>query len=144
MLNAPLIHPDLLRALAAAGHGSRILIADGNYPVATASSPAAETIFLNLTRGVVDAATVLESVARMLPVESAAVMSAELLAPRTPPIWTTFADILASAGHVVGDFEQIARHDFYAQARSPDTATVIATGESAVYANLLLTVGVRV
>lgn len=144
MLNAPLTHPDLLRALATAGHGSRILIADGHYPVATASSPAAETIFLNLTRGVVDAATVLHSVALIVPVESATVMSAELLAPETPPIWTTFTEILADAGHEVGEFVQIARHDFYAQARSPDTAAVIATGESAIYANLLLTVGVRV
>ena len=143
MLNGPVTHPDLLRALAAAGHGSRVLIADGNYPVATASNPGADTVFLNLTRGVVDAATVLESVARVLPVESAAVMAAELPVPGDPPIWATFAGILADAGHEVGEFERIARHDFYARARSADTAAVIATGEAAVYANLLLTVGVR-
>lgn len=143
MLNGPITHPNLLRALAAAGHGSRVLIADGNYPVATASNPATEPIFLNLTRGVVDAATVLRSVARVLPIESAAVMTAELLASEMPPIWATFEEILASAGHDVGRFEQVARHDFYELARSTRTAAVIATGESAIYGNLLLTVGVR-
>ena len=85
----------------------------------------------------------LESVARVLPVESAAVMAAELPAPGDPPIWATFAGILADAGHEVPEFERIARHDFYARARSADIAAVIATGEAAVYANLLLTVGVR-
>ena len=143
MLNGPVTHPDLLRALAAAGHGSRILIADGNYPVATAANPGADTVFLNLARGVIDAATVLESVARVVPVESAAVMAAEPPTLADPPIWATFADILAAARHDVGQFDRIARHDFYAQARGADTAAVIATGEAAVYGNLLLTVGVR-
>ena len=143
MLNSPVTHPDLLRALAAAGHGSCILIADGNYPVATASNPAADTVFLNLARGVVDAATVLESVARVLPIESATVMAAELLAPEVPAIWARFAETLAAAGHDVGEFAELARHEFYARARSADTAAVIATGEPAIYANLLLTVGVR-
>jgi len=143
VLNGPVTHPYLLRALAAAGHGSRILIADGNYPVATASNPGADTVFLNLARGVVDAATVLESVSRVLPVESAAVMAAELPTPGDPPIWATFAEILADAGHQVGKLERIGRHDFYARARSADTSAVIATGEAAVYGNLLLTVGVR-
>ena len=35
MLYSTLTHPNILRALAAAGHGSQILIADGNYPLAT-------------------------------------------------------------------------------------------------------------
>ena len=40
MLNYTLVHPPLLRALAAAGHGSQVLLADGNYPAATANRPA--------------------------------------------------------------------------------------------------------
>ena len=35
MLKQTLIHPDILEALAAAGHGSKILITDGNFPAST-------------------------------------------------------------------------------------------------------------
>jgi L-fucose mutarotase/ribose pyranase (RbsD/FucU family) len=35
MLKGTLIHPQILEALGRAGHGSQILIADGNYPIAT-------------------------------------------------------------------------------------------------------------
>ena len=37
MLKYRLLHPELLRALGEAGHGARVLIADGNYPLATRS-----------------------------------------------------------------------------------------------------------
>ena len=48
MLKTPLIHPDILRALGRAGHGSQILIADGNYPAGTTLGPNAELVSLNL------------------------------------------------------------------------------------------------
>ena len=143
MLNTPLVHPALLRALASAGHGSLILIADGNYPTSTASNPDADLIFLNLSPGVVDAKTVLEAVAVTVPIEAAAVMAADLLAPEVPPIWADFTTTLHSAGHTVDGLHQIPRHDFYARARGPEVAAVIATGETAIYANLMLTIGVR-
>ena len=41
MLKGKLIHPEILDALGKAGHGSKILIADGNYPFATAAAPRA-------------------------------------------------------------------------------------------------------
>ena len=37
MLRTDLIHPPLLEALARCGHGSKVLIADGNYPLAEKS-----------------------------------------------------------------------------------------------------------
>ena len=39
MLDLPLIHPDILRVLGRAGHGSQVLIADGNYPFRTTLGP---------------------------------------------------------------------------------------------------------
>jgi len=45
VLRFPLIHPPLLAALAAAGHGSRVLLADANYPHATGVSPRAAQVF---------------------------------------------------------------------------------------------------
>ena len=43
MLKSKLIHPQILGTLGTAGHGSGILIADGNYPFSTRANPAAET-----------------------------------------------------------------------------------------------------
>jgi L-fucose mutarotase len=45
MLQYKLIHPQILAALAAAGHGSTVLIADGNYPFSTAANPQAHRSF---------------------------------------------------------------------------------------------------
>ena len=47
MLKTTLLHPDILRSLASAGHGSKVLIADGNYPFTTGSNPSADIVFLN-------------------------------------------------------------------------------------------------
>ena len=51
MIKYKLTHPQILAALASAGHGSKVLIADGNYPFSTGSNPAATHVYLNLTRG---------------------------------------------------------------------------------------------
>jgi len=40
-------------------------------------------------------------------------------------------------------WHELARHEFYAAARTRDVAIVIATGDQRHYANLLLTIGVR-
>ena len=50
MLYGPMTHPQFLRALAAAGHGSKILLADANYPHTTGVNPRCELISLNLDR----------------------------------------------------------------------------------------------
>src|SRR6266568_4063679 len=46
MLRFPLIHPPLLAALGAAGHGARVLIADANYSHSTNVGPRAQVIHL--------------------------------------------------------------------------------------------------
>ena len=143
MLATILPHPELLAALASSWHGSKILIADGNYPVAAATNPSAQRVFLNLTPGVVDAPTVLRAVAATIPIEAAMLMATGLMVPRTPPIRSEFRSVLAAAGHDNGEFEQVPRHDYYDRARASDVAAVVATAESAIYANVLLTVGVR-
>ena len=52
MLQTTLLHPDILRALARAGHHSRVLIADGNYPAENKRGPRAELVSLQLSPGV--------------------------------------------------------------------------------------------
>ena len=132
----------LLRSLAAAGHGSQILIADGHYPVATGASPTAERVYLNLSRGVVDGPTVLAAILSAVEIESATLMATAPPAPPEPEIWSTYADVFAAAGRSDVTMAHLERFAFYEAARGDDVAVVVATAETAIYANLLLTIGV--
>lgn len=136
MLKTAIIHPELLRGLAEAGHGARILVADGNYPVATKANPLARKVFLNFTPGVIGAKEIIRALAATIPVESALYMSN---ADNAMPA------IVGEYRKILGDsvpFDGRERFAFYEEARSVDTAVVIASGEQLPYANLLLTLGV--
>jgi L-fucose mutarotase len=124
VLRTRLIHPQILAALAAAGHGSQVLVSDGNFPHATATPPGATRVYLNLSPGRVTVTEVLEAVAATVPLEAAAVMRPHdaLLPPGTP-------------------VEVVERFAFYELARGRDVTLVIATGDQRLYANLLLTIG---
>lgn len=143
MMTGRLLHPQLLGSLAAAGHGSRILISDALYPHATGAPTTADRIHLNLTPGLVAAARVLELVAEAVYVEAATFMhTAE--GGTSEPV-QEYQTLLAEHRHGGGSavaWSGLERHDFYRAARSEDTALLIATGEVRPYANLLLTVGV--
>ena len=145
MLKTSLLHPGILRALGRAGHGSQILVADGNYPAGTTLGPNAELVSLNLSPGIVSATQVLEAVASAVPIEAAAVMQTLREGPyalaERPPIWSAFGAILAEAGFTEG-LEEIERFAFYQAGRGPDVALTIATAEQRIYANILLTIGV--
>jgi len=135
MLRSPLLHPEILRALAQAGHGAQVLIADGNYPFVTRSHPLAARVYLNLSPGVVGAADVLRAIAPAIPIEAAHVMATA--DGSEPAIWTAFRESLPGL-----TLESLERFAFYEAASRPDVALVIATAEQRVYANLLLTIGV--
>ena len=120
MLDLPLIHPDILRVLGRAGHGSQVLIADGNYPFRTTLGPNAELVSLNLAPGIVSATDVLAAVAAAIPVEAAAVMATAKEGPyavtEDPPIWAEFRDLLAANGFG-GPLDEIERFAFYEAGR---------------------------
>src|SRR5262245_58273604 len=90
MLRSKLIHPTILSALGKAGHGSVILVADGNYPFTTHSNPVAERVYLNLMPGFVNALHVVEALVSAIPVEAAHVMS-----PQAGPEPSIFVDFRA-------------------------------------------------
>lgn len=136
MLYGTLLHPEILGILGTAGHGSRVLIADGNYPFVTGSSPDSEIVYLNLAPGLLTATDVLKVLVTAIPIEIADVM--EPNTPPEPPIVQEFRDILPEGIAI----RKLDRFAFYEAARSPDTALVIATGEQRIYANILLTIGV--
>ena len=75
MLKTRLQHPEILAALAASGHFSQVLIADGNFPVAGNRGPHARVVHLNLAPGMLDALTVLDVLLEAVPVQAATVMA---------------------------------------------------------------------
>ena len=135
MLTYRLLHPEILSALGEAGHGARVLIADGNYPLATRSNPAARRVFLNLAPDRLRVTEVLEVLAEAIPVEAAHVMIPDT--GGEPSIFQEFRALLPGA-----ELEHLERFAFYDAARGPDVALAIATGERRTYANILLTIGV--
>ncbi|MFE3526291.1 RbsD/FucU domain-containing protein [Streptomyces sp. NPDC059161] len=137
MLLTELLHPAILEALAGAGHGARILLADGHYPASTAVGERARTVHLNLAPGVLDVTAVLDVLLRSLPVESAHVMVPPEGEPE-PPVIAEYRSRLAPV-----PVETLGRFAFYDAARSPDLALAIVTADVRTYANLLLTIGVR-
>ena len=49
MLKGKCINPLIISALSHCGHGDKLLIADGNYPIDTMTADA-ETVYLSLSR----------------------------------------------------------------------------------------------
>jgi L-fucose mutarotase len=135
MLKGKLLHPEILDALGRAGHGSKVLIADGNYPFATGVGPRARQVFLNLSPGMLKATDVLGVLVEAIPIEAAAVM---MPPDREPPIFEEFRWILPEGM----DLEPLERFAFYAASKEESVTLLIATGEERIYANILLTIGV--
>lgn len=136
MILSHLIHPELIGALATAGHGSKVLISDANFPHTTGTNPQARRVWLNLAPGLLTVDQVLQVLLTAVPIEAAEIMSpaAGAEAPAIDGYRSTLDGIPFSAHE---------RHDFYQQARGTDVAIVIATGDQRFYANLMLTIGVR-
>ena len=135
MLKQRLTHPEILEALASAGHGSKILVTDGNYPASTQIGENAGLIYLNLAPGKPTVTEVLDILLTAVPIEDAAVMSPE--EGPEPTIFQEFRSLLPNT-----PLNKLDRFEFYEEASGPDTCLQIVTGEQRIYANLLLTIGV--
>lgn len=136
MLKTRLLHPEILRALASSGHGSQVLVADGNYPVASRCGTNATRVFLNLTAGIPRATDVLAVLVDTIPIQSATLM--QIPNGERAPVHDEFVGLMPQ-GTAVAHLE---RYAFYDAASSPLTSLVIATGETRRFANILLTIGV--
>ncbi|HEX5220428.1 MAG TPA: RbsD/FucU family protein [Verrucomicrobiae bacterium] len=146
MLKHQLIHPRINEVLARAGHHARILIADGNYPASTKKGPNAEVVCLNLAPGLVTVAQTLEVLLSAIPVDQVNTMGIPADDPYAqkgePPVWKEYRRILAKA-RLKLKLEPISKWDFYEAVSSPDHVLTIQTGDQALWANVLLTIGCR-
>ncbi len=146
MLKTSVLHPEILAALGSAGHLSTVLITDGNYPHSTRSNPRAKIVWANFVPGVIDAVTALGMVCDLVPVEAVTVMqpakSGEFTLPGDPPIWNAFRNTLRQRSTFTHELIELQKPEFNQQAMSPDLCLVIATAETQIWANCIVTIGV--
>jgi L-fucose mutarotase len=146
MLKHLLIHPKINEVLGRAGHHARVLIADGNYPASAKMGPHAELVCLNLMPGVVTCTQVLRALLSAVPVEAAHTMMYEKEGPyalqQDPPVWEQYRSEIRAAGLAL-QLEPIEKWEFYKAVETPDHVLTIQTGDQQRFANLLLSIGVR-
>jgi L-fucose mutarotase len=146
MLQSKLIHPILSRILGEAGHHATILIADGNYPASSKRGPRSELVSLNLMPGVVTCNQVLEALVSAIPIEGINTMQTETSGPYAldgdPPVWNDYRATLKAAG-IQLELKPIDKWQFYEAVATPDHVLTVQTADVQRYANILLTVGVR-
>lgn len=146
MLKHRLIHPQISSILASAGHHATILIADGNYPASTKKGPNATVVSMNLMPGLITCNQALQAVISAIPIEEIRTMMSETSGPYAldgdPPVWEDYRASLRDAG-VKLPINPIDKWEFYDAVATPDHVLTIQTADQQRYANILLSVGVR-
>lgn len=138
---SPLICPELLKALCEMGHGDELIIADGNFPSQSIGKNA--VVIRADGHG---AAEILDAVLKLIPLDAYVEKPVALMqvvpgdSCPTPQIWETYKNILHHAEPEHSDIEMMERFAFYDRAKN--AYLIIATGETAIYANVLLKKGV--
>jgi L-fucose mutarotase len=146
MLKHQLIHPKINEIIGRAGHHGMILIADGNYPASSKKGPNAELVSLNLSPGVVTCTQVLRAVLSAVPVEAVNTMMYETRGQyaltEDPPVWEEYRSVLRESGLAL-TLEPIEKWNFYEAVATPDHVLTVQTADQQRFANILLTIGVR-
>ncbi|WP_147539112.1 RbsD/FucU family protein [Anaerotruncus rubiinfantis] len=134
MLKTGCINPLLVEALAFCGHGDKVLLVDGNYPLA-ARSGEAKKIFLGVKPGLPTVPQVLEALCSIANFEKV-----EAMVPDDGSTPEALKEVRAVMQGM--PLDTLDRFAFYDAACEPDVCVAISTGEDRTYACLLLTVGV--
>lgn len=138
--NVPkILSPELLKILCEMGHGDEIVIADGNFP----SQNYGQRV---IRADGIGGAAMLDAVLSMIPLDTYANENMILMALQPcdegkidPVIWKEYEKIAKAKDDNVR-MANIDRFAFYDRAK--EAYAVIATGEAAVYANIILKKGV--
>ena len=131
-----IVSPSLLKILCEMGHGDEIVIADGNFP---AESCGQRVVRADGHGG----REILDAVLTLLPLDTYAEQNLLLMQTTngdpTPEIWADYFEIgqKHDKNMRVGNLERFAFYD-----RAKKAYAIIATGESAIYANVIIKKGV--
>ena len=132
-----IISPELLKILMEMGHGDEIVIGDGNFPAASI----AQRLVRADGHGVPE---LLDAILQLFPLDSYVEEPVSLMGvvpgdtTPTPVIWSTYMEIISK--YETAKIEYLERFAFYERAKA--AYAVVATGESAIYANVILKKGV--
>ena len=140
----PILSPELLKVLSEMGHGDRICIGDGNFPGASMAK-AKNAVFLRADGHSVP--ELLDAILTVIPldayVETPAMLMEKMDCDKDLeiPVWDEYKKIIAKhddrGAAAVGNYE---RFEFYEQAK--DCYCILQSGETAIYANIILQKGV--
>ncbi len=137
-----ILSPELLKVLAEMGHSDVLVISDGNFPAETMGKDA--KVIRADGHGVPE---LLDAILTVFPLDTYVDHPVNLMEVMPgdnveTPIWKEYEKIVAKhddrGASAIGQIERFA---FYEKTRK-DAYAVIATGESALYANIMLQKGV--
>ena len=131
------VSPELLKVLCQMGHGDEIVIADANFP---AENYGKRVVRADGLGGV----EILKSVLTLIPFDTYADANMMLMNLsggdiQIPPIWAEYETVAKGIDNNY-KIEKLERFAFYERAKN--AFAVIATGEEAIYANLIIKKGV--
>ncbi len=135
-----IIPPELLKILMEMGHGDELVISDGNFPAASI----AQRLVRCDGHGIPE---ILDAVLKFFPLDPYVEAPVQLMQvvpgdPVETPIWDVYKDIVKKHEATSNKVENIERFAFYERAKK--AYAVVATGEKALYANIILKKGVVV
>ena len=134
----PLLHADLLQALAAMGHGDEIAIVDANFPTATFSRRIVQLVGAS-------ASEALDAILTVFPLDTFVVPAAFTMEvvddpEAVPEPVREFATVFTRHELAEAEIGRLARNAFYERARN--AFAVVRSGELRPYGNILLVKGV--
>lgn len=133
-----ILSPELLKILMEMGHGDELVIGDGNFP---AASMAQRLIRLD-GHGVPE---ILDAIMKLYPLDQYVEEPVALMAvvpgdDVKPTIWEKYKEIISKYDPDNCGIEMMERFAFYERAKK--AYAVIASGETAIYANIIIKKGV--
>ncbi|NLM10366.1 MAG: L-fucose mutarotase [Clostridiaceae bacterium] len=135
-----ILSPELLKVLMEMGHGDEIVLADGNFPAASIANKLVRCDGHSTVE-------LLDAILKLFPLDpyvDAPVALMQVVPGDTvkTPIWDVYKEIVERHEPVNNKFEHVERFAFYDRAKK--AYAVVATGEKALYANIILKKGVVV
>lgn len=131
----PIISPELMKVLMQMGHGDEIVLADGNYPTESAGTKTIRADGL-------DVPGLLKAILQFFPLDSYVninVIYMDTGNDEIPSIWNKYQEILKKSGENF-NIGKLERFKFYK--RASQAYCIVASGEQALYANIILKKGV--
>ena len=133
-----IISPELLKIMQEMGHGDTIVLGDANFPAASNAKRLIRADGHDIPK-------LLDAMLSLLPLDTYADYQVGLMEvvpgdPTVPTIWETYKKIVSEHEDFDVKYEYIERFEYYERAKN--AYAIISTGESALYANIILQKGV--